>query len=119
MFKLNTAIILGVGLAVSASTTYAHDSDSIYEATIDVISNDQDPMDIDIPTISLETEPESEALSDSTQQRIEEQERAIEDSANFEAGLAAMLEIRNENREEQCNDLRVDTQLQHVLHETM
>ena len=117
MFKRNTAIIFGMGLAVSVGAAQADEIDAIGEVTIDVISYEQDAMDVDIPTYSLETEPESEPLADATQQRNEEQERTIDESANLEVGLAEMSEVRNENREERCNDLREDTKLEHERRE--
>lgn len=115
----SSTLALLLGLSLASASALAHDSDSIDEATMDVISNEQDAAEVDIPTISLEMEPASEPLADATEQRNEVQERTVDAKANLDLAVAEMREVRNENVEERCNDLREDTKRELVRHEEM
>ncbi len=115
----SSTLTLLLGLSLATGTALAHESDLIDEATMDVISNEQDAAEGDIPTISLEMEPASEPLADATEQRNEMQERTIDAKANMDLVVAEMREIRNENVEERCNDLREETKREIVRHEEM
>jgi hypothetical protein len=112
-------ITLLFGLSLATGATLANDIDFIDETTMDVISNEQDAAEVDIPTISLEMEPASEPLADATEQRNEVQERTIDAKAGMDLALIEMREIRNENVEERCNDLREETKRELVRHEEM
>lgn len=92
----------------------AHDETFIDEATLEVVSNEQDAADVSIPTISLETESASLPLADATEVRTEAKERTIPDDITI--AVAEMREVANENVSERCNDLRVDTKRELTLH---
>jgi hypothetical protein len=115
----SSTLTLLLGLSLATGTALANDTDVIDEATMDVISNEQDAAEVDIPTISLEMEPASEPLADATELRNEIQERTIDAKAELDLAMAEMREVRNENVEERCNDLREDTKRELVLHEAM
>ncbi len=115
----SSTLTLLLGLSLVTGTALANDTDLIDEATMDVISNEQDAAEVDIPTISLEMEPSSEPLADATELRNEIQERTIDAKAELDLAMAEMREVRNENVEERCNDLREETKRELVRHEEM
>ena len=117
MCKSTLSLLFGLSLVTASAM--ANDIDFIDEKTMDVISNEQDAAEVDIPTISLETEPASEPMADATEQRNEAQERSTDAQTDLEQAVAEMREIRNENVEERCNDLREETKRELVMHEEM